>query len=130
MGRFTVPLSEDGSKPKAVLQHFFDGLGMLHRFRMTNGEVFYRSRHTSDGILRKAKKDGYVTTLMFGLNANTPLKDAQDPCSALLGAQVSRISEALLYLSMADNSVLTVLTLPYSNHFSSPPNTSLQTNST
>ncbi|KAL6416054.1 retinal pigment epithelial membrane family protein [Ilyonectria robusta] len=89
MGRFTVPLSEDGSKPNAVLQHFFDGLGILHKFRMTGGEVFYTSRHTSDGILKKAKKNGYLTTSMFGINANTPLKHAQDPCSALLGAQQS-----------------------------------------
>jgi carotenoid cleavage dioxygenase-like enzyme len=91
MGRFTVPLSEDGSKPNAVLQHFFDGLGILHKFRMTNGEVFYTSRHTSDGVVREAKKNGYVTTSMFGMNANTPLRDAQDPCSALLGAQVRYI---------------------------------------
>ncbi|KAH8881041.1 hypothetical protein GQ53DRAFT_889010 [Thozetella sp. PMI_491] len=88
-GRFTVPLSEDGSKPNAVLQHFFDGLGILHKFRMVDGEVFYSSRHTAEGVVRKAKENGYVSTTMFGLNANTPLKDAQDPCSALLGAQQS-----------------------------------------
>ncbi|EMR65016.1 putative lignostilbene- -dioxygenase protein [Eutypa lata UCREL1] len=88
-GRFVVPLSEDGSRPNAVLQHFFDGLGMLHKFRMTGGRVYYSSRHTAEGVVRNAKKNGYVSTLMFGLNANTPLKDAQDPCSALLGAQQS-----------------------------------------
>lgn len=99
MGRFTVPLSEDGSKPNAVLQHFFDGLGILHKFRMTHGEVFYTSRHTSDGILKKAKKNGYLTTSMFGINANTPLKHAQDPCSALLGAQVSCIQFTLDFLA-------------------------------
>jgi torulene dioxygenase len=70
------------------LQHFFDGLGMLHKFRMTDGEVHYQSRYTAEGVVRKAKKNGYVSTIMFGLNANTPLKAAQDPCSALLGAQV------------------------------------------
>ncbi|KAL3475742.1 carotenoid oxygenase [Aspergillus californicus] len=95
MGRFTVPLSEDGSKPNAVLQHFFDGLGMLHKFRISAGEVFYTSRHTADGVVRKAKKNGYLSTSMFGLNANTPLKNAQDPCSALLGAQIMQQS---LYL--------------------------------
>ncbi|KAH6692236.1 carotenoid oxygenase [Plectosphaerella plurivora] len=88
-GRFTIPLSEDGSKPNAVLQHFFDGLGMLHKFRMSNCEVHYTSRYTAEGVVRKAKKNGYVSTIMFGLNANTPLKAAQDPCSALLGAQQS-----------------------------------------
>lgn len=88
-GQITVPLSEDGSKPDAIFQHFFDGLGMLHKFRMTGGEVFYNSRYTAQGVARKARKDGYLSSTMFGLNANTPLKDAQDPCSALLGAQQS-----------------------------------------
>lgn len=62
---------------------------MLHKFRITDGRVFYQSRHTAEGIVRKAKKEGYISTTMFGINANTPLKVAQDPCSALLGAQVS-----------------------------------------
>ncbi|VUC25874.1 unnamed protein product [Clonostachys rosea] len=88
-GRWTVPLSEDGSKPNAVFQHFFDGLNMLHKFRMIDGQVFYTSRYTTEGIVRNAKKNGFVTSTMFGLNANIPLKDAQDPCSALLGAQQS-----------------------------------------
>ncbi|KAF6836466.1 retinal pigment epithelial membrane family protein [Colletotrichum musicola] len=88
-GRYTVPLSEDGSKPRAVLQHFFDGLGMLHKFRMAESRVHYTSRYTSEGVVRKAKKDGYLSATVFGLNPNTPLKDAQDPCSALLGAQQS-----------------------------------------
>ncbi|KAI1839906.1 hypothetical protein JX265_005748 [Neoarthrinium moseri] len=88
-GRFTIPLSEDGSKPNAILQHFFDGLGILHKFRMSNGQVHYSSRHTAEGVARKAKKNGFVQTTMFGPNANTPLKDAQDPCSALFGAQQS-----------------------------------------
>ncbi|OCL03981.1 hypothetical protein AOQ84DRAFT_400350 [Glonium stellatum] len=90
-GKFVVPLSEDGSKSPAVLQHFFDGLGVLHKFSFSNGEVRYSSRHTAEGVIRKAKKDGYVSTIMFGMNANTPLKDAQDPCSALLGAQACLI---------------------------------------
>lgn len=91
IGRITVPTSEDGSKPDAVFQHFFDGLGCLHKFMFSNGQVRYISRHTSDGILKRAKEQGYVTSHMFGANANTPLFLAQDPCSALLGAQVSNI---------------------------------------
>jgi hypothetical protein len=87
-GRFTVPLSEDGSKPNAVLQHFFDGLAMLHKFRMANGKVYYTSRHTAEGVVRNAKRNGHLSSYTFGLNPNTPLRDAQDPCSALLGAQV------------------------------------------
>ncbi|KAL0933655.1 retinal pigment epithelial membrane family protein [Colletotrichum truncatum] len=88
-GRFTVPLSEDGSKPNAVIQHFFDGLGMLHKFRMLDGSVYYTSRYTSEGVVKRAKKDGYLSTNVFGLNPNTPLKHVQDPCWALLGAQQS-----------------------------------------
>ncbi|SCV33765.1 uncharacterized protein FFB14_04683 [Fusarium fujikuroi] len=89
VGRYVIPLSEDGSKPNAVSQHWFDGLAMLHKFRMEDGRVYYNSRYTAEGVVRKAKKNGFLQTLTAGLNANTPLKDAQDPCSALLGAQQS-----------------------------------------
>lgn len=88
-GKFVIPLSEDGSKPPAILQHFFDGLGILHKFIFDNGKVRYISRHTAEGVVRRAKKEGFLSVTMFGLNANTPLQDAQDPCSALLGAQQS-----------------------------------------
>lgn len=88
-GKFIIPTSEDDSKPNAVLQHFFDGLGILHKFTMSDGQVRYTSRYTAEGVVRKAQKDGFVSTTMFGVNANYPsLKNAQDPCSALLGAQV------------------------------------------
>jgi hypothetical protein len=81
------------------MQHFFDGLAMLHKFDIADGKVIHRSRYTADGVARQAKKDGYVNTLlMFGSNANPPaevvaaanaqLGDAQDPCQALLGRQV------------------------------------------
>jgi torulene dioxygenase len=88
-GKFVIPLSEDGSKPPAILQHFFDGLGMLHKFIFENGKVRYISHYTAEGVIRRAKKEGFLSVTMFGLNANTPLQDAQDPCSALLGAQQS-----------------------------------------
>lgn len=85
VGRYTVPLSEDGSKPAAILQHFFDGLGMLHKFDISNGKVRYNSRYTAEGIVRRAKKNGLLTNLMmFGPNANGPVRDTQDPCQALL----------------------------------------------
>lgn len=62
---------------------------MLHKFRMSNGQVYYASRYTHDGMVRNAKKKGYLSSITFGLNPNTPLIEAQDPCSALLGGQVS-----------------------------------------
>lgn len=62
---------------------------MLHKFRMDKGEVHYSSRHTAEGVVRRAKKKGYVETTMFGPNANAPLLATQDPCSKLLGAQQS-----------------------------------------
>ncbi|KAI1628316.1 carotenoid oxygenase [Exophiala viscosa] len=58
--KYTIPLAEDGSKPNAVLQHFFDGLGSLHRFRFANGEVHYNSNSNTEGVLRNAKRDGIV----------------------------------------------------------------------
>jgi hypothetical protein len=88
------------------MQHFFDGLGMLHKFDIADGKVVHLSRYTADGVARQAKKDGYINTLlMFGSNANPPpevmaaanaqLGDAQDPCQALLGRQVTILSRKL-----------------------------------
>ena len=71
------------------MQHWFDGLGMLHKFNIEGGDIRYNSRYTSAGIARKAKGDGLVRTVFFGLNANEPLKTMQDPCSALLGSSQS-----------------------------------------
>lgn len=90
-----------------MLQHFLHGLGMLHKFRMQGGEVSYTNRYTTEGVVRKAKKIGYLATIMFGLNSNTPLKAAQDPCSALLGAQVC--------LLLTEKKQSRELTLSYSN---------------
>jgi hypothetical protein len=87
-GTYTVPLSEDGSKPDALLQHFFDGLGILHKFRMERGQVFYMSKHNTSGVAERAKKRGFIETHFFGPNPNTPLVEAQDPCYLLYGKQV------------------------------------------
>ncbi|CDK26258.1 unnamed protein product [Kuraishia capsulata CBS 1993] len=87
-GRYTIPLSEDGSKPPAIMQHFFDVLGMLHKFDISNGKIRYNSRHIAEGVVRKAKKEGrVVNTLSFGSDPNTLLTETQDPCQALLGKQ-------------------------------------------
>ena len=91
VGRFTVPTSEDDSTPRVIIQHLFDGLALLHKFRMTDGRVYYMSRYTSNGITRAAQRDGYVKNSWVGPNPNTPLFEAQDPCSKLLGARVSLI---------------------------------------
>ncbi|KAJ5805701.1 uncharacterized protein N7503_003303 [Penicillium pulvis] len=103
--KFVVPLSEDGSKPAAVLQHFFDGLGSLHRFRFADGQVHYTSRSNTDGVARNAKRDGIVRTHMFGPNANTPLRDAQDPCSKLLGESIL-VHTDYNYLQVCDSKTL------------------------
>ncbi|KAI4931419.1 hypothetical protein J4E85_004012 [Alternaria conjuncta] len=87
VGRFTVPTSEDDSTPRVIIQHLFDGLALLHKFRMTDGRVYYMSRYTSNGITRAAQRDGYVKNSWVGPNPNTPLFEAQDPCSKLLGAR-------------------------------------------
>ena len=89
VGQFIIPTSEDGSRPNAVMQHWFDGLGMLHKFHIDGGEIYYNSRYTSAGIARRAKEDGFVNMAFFGKNANEPLRTAQDPCSALFGGSQS-----------------------------------------
>lgn len=83
-GRYTIPLNEDGTKT-ARLQHFFDALGMLHKFDIANGKVRYNSRYTTEGLVRRAKKVGLMSNLMmFGPNANGPLLETMDPCQALM----------------------------------------------
>ena len=62
---------------------------MLHKFHIDGGEIHYSSRYTSAGIARRAKADGSVNLPLFGLNANEPLKTAQDPCSARFGGSQS-----------------------------------------
>lgn len=71
------------------MPHWFDGLGMLHKFRMNGGEILYSSRYTSAGLAKKAKRDGCVKTAFFGNDANEPLKSTQDPCNALFGSSQS-----------------------------------------
>ncbi len=126
VGQFIIPTSEDGSRPSAVMQHWyvtegfkdsspykvpsliflrqmltlypllfrFDGLGMLHNFNIDGGEINYNSRYTSAGIVRKANANGFVDGPFFGNNANKPLKEAQDPCSAIFGASQSEFQES------------------------------------
>lgn len=96
VGCFTVPTSDDNSTPRVVIQHLFDGLDLLHKFRMVDGRVYYMSRYTDNGIVRWAMKDGYVTNSWMGPNPNTPLFEAQDPCSKLFGARVSEILEIMI----------------------------------
>ena len=106
VGQFIIPTSEDGSRPNAVMQHWFDGLGMLHKFHIDGGKIYYSSRYTSAGVARKAKADGFINMPLFGLNANEPLMTAQDPCSARFGA-----SQALFDPSKqpkADESIINV----------------------
>ncbi|KAI9306813.1 putative carotene oxygenase [Cunninghamella echinulata] len=54
--------------------HSFDGLAMLHRFKIEGNQVEYSSRHTSQGVERRIR-DNDPTLLTFG----------PDPCKTIFG---------------------------------------------
>ncbi|KAI8072594.1 carotenoid oxygenase [Gongronella butleri] len=60
------------------ITHPFDGLAMLHLFRIDGNSVTYRSRHTSNG-LEKRIQDRDPTLLTFG----------PDPCRTIFGRMQS-----------------------------------------
>ena len=88
------------------MQHWFDGLGMLHKFHIDGGNIYYSSRYTSAGVARKAQTNGFVSMPLFGLNANEPLMTAQDPCSARFGDSQAQFDPS--GPSKADESVVNV----------------------
>ena len=55
------------------MKHWFDGLAMLHRFHIANGNVGYRSRFIDCAAYRSAQKEGRITYSDF----------ATDPCRTL-----------------------------------------------
>jgi carotenoid cleavage dioxygenase-like enzyme len=55
------------------MRHWFDGLAMLHRFHIANGNVGYRSRFIDCAAYRSAQKEGRITYSDF----------ATDPCRTL-----------------------------------------------
>ena len=55
------------------MRHWFDGLAMLHRFHIANGNVAYRSRFIDCAAYRATQKEGRITYSDF----------ATDPCRTL-----------------------------------------------
>jgi len=55
------------------MKHWFDGLAMLHRFHIDNGNVSYRSRFIDCAAYRSTQKEGRITYSDF----------ATDPCRTL-----------------------------------------------
>jgi carotenoid cleavage dioxygenase-like enzyme len=55
------------------MKHWFDGLAMLHRFHIANGNVAYRSRFIDCAAYRSAREEGRITYSDF----------ATDPCRTL-----------------------------------------------
>lgn len=55
------------------IDHWFDGLAVLHRFQIENGQVTYSSRHLAAGLQRYIQATGRTDYLSF----------ANDPCLGL-----------------------------------------------
>ncbi|KDQ50686.1 hypothetical protein JAAARDRAFT_141534 [Jaapia argillacea MUCL 33604] len=73
-GTFRVPSSAAPSG-SVDLTHWFDGLGMTHRFEITSsGGVMYRNHSTADGLRKRIEKSGSVPGVTFG---------DQDPCETI-----------------------------------------------
>jgi beta,beta-carotene 9',10'-dioxygenase len=63
---------EVGGRP---FNHWFDGLAMLHRFRIAGGSVTYANRFLRSAAYRAAERDGTIAYREF----------ATDPCASLFG---------------------------------------------
>lgn len=57
------------------LDHWFDGLAVLHRFTIEDGTVRYRNAHLARGLGRRIADQGYADHMSFG----------NDPCQGLFG---------------------------------------------
>ena len=57
------------------LDHWFDGLAVLHRFTIREGTVRYRNAHLARGLERRIRARGHADHLSFG----------NDPCQSLFG---------------------------------------------
>ncbi|KDQ09774.1 hypothetical protein BOTBODRAFT_58462 [Botryobasidium botryosum FD-172 SS1] len=74
-GTFSIPTSNAPGAPTVNLAHWFDGLGMTHRFEITpDGNVMYRNHSTAKGIEARIAKAGAVPGISFG---------DQDPCESI-----------------------------------------------
>jgi torulene dioxygenase len=65
-GVFDIPASRGRT---VHINHWFDGLAVLHRFELRDGQVVYRNRHIARGLERYIKKRGRADYFSF---ANDP----------------------------------------------------------
>ncbi|KAH7020370.1 hypothetical protein EDB80DRAFT_821259 [Ilyonectria destructans] len=99
-GQYILETSDDGLTKPVVLQHWFDGLMMLHKFRTEDGKAYYMSKHTANGIINRVRKQGFYDSPTVGISPNQALSPI-DPCLVRLGAQIE-----LSFLLIADPSCI------------------------
>src|SRR5829696_472461 len=68
-----------------AMNHWFDGLAMLHRFAFADGEVSYASRFLESGAYHAARQKGEITYSEF----------ATDPCRSLFQRVTAMFSPKL-----------------------------------
>lgn len=66
---------ETGDGTSYSLDHWFDGLAVLHRFTIDDGTVGYRNAHLEGGLERRIADKGFADHVTFG----------DDPCQGLFG---------------------------------------------
>lgn len=66
---------ETGTGTSHSLDHWFDGLAVLHRFTIHDGAVRYRNAHLARGLERRIADRGHADHISFG----------NDPCQGLFG---------------------------------------------
>lgn len=73
---FRFPVTSDNPRPAPSVQHWFDGLGMTHRFDIhgEKGQVTYSSRSSASGQEKMLREEGAWTIPTFGQQA--------DPCES------------------------------------------------
>lgn len=73
-GTFRIPLAADNHAKHVDIEHWFDGIGMNHRFEILPGSrVTYSSRKSGEQVEARIAKEGRYTGVTFG----------QDPCKTI-----------------------------------------------
>ncbi|KZO95675.1 carotenoid oxygenase [Calocera viscosa TUFC12733] len=74
-GTYDIPSSSPSAKGGEVhIQHWFDGLGLNHRFSISSKGVEYSARKSSHAVEEEISRAGKVVGISFG---------QQDPCEGL-----------------------------------------------
>lgn len=92
---------------KQNVNHWFDGMGLLHHFKVKNSTVFYQSKFVESSAYKKAKKTQKLCYREF----------ATDPCSKIFKHFFTKFtqkftSNTLVNLTKIDNQMISMTETP------------------